>query len=342
MTRLVLLPRAEDSLNDWHQSEDFFSPNGGQIRANLAPSKRLSVDGIPSPWAARDFMKWRLEDQKSDAGKEAVRIFQTLTLLQFLRLIEGREVALVVGADGIGRLAKVLLRPGHDPDKKITIWKSNLPDLRKYRVVAGSVASCLFFPAAGVDASDLYAALVNSVGPQSPRPMVDKDGNITDGDLAGALAAYLGRLADELERARNGASDSTNALKTWAQALAKLGTAAQPNNQLPINLGDFDGAAIRLRPTAVQRPGTAEPVRRMERSGSIIGRTINGVVKPWRWFRLADVKLGALRIRTSSFAQMVVRVNLCRTRTLVVTQLISFMFGTSQQRSQRIARHPRE
>ena len=38
---------------------------------------------------------------------------------------------------------------------------------------------------------------------------------------------------------------------------------------------------------------------------------------------MADVKLGALRIRTSSFAQMVVRVNLCRTRTLVVTQLIS-------------------
>ena len=117
MTRLVLLPRAEDSLDDWHQSEDFFSPNGGQIRANLAPSKRLSVDGIPSPWAARDFMKWRLEDQKSDAGKEAVRIFQTLTL-QFLRLIEGREVALVVGADGIGRLAKVLLRPGHDQTKR--------------------------------------------------------------------------------------------------------------------------------------------------------------------------------------------------------------------------------
>src|SRR5258708_35208667 len=111
MTRLVLLPRAEDSLNDWHQADDFFSPDGGQIRANLASSKRLSIAGIPSPWAARDFMKWCLEDQKGDLGKDAVRILQTLTLLQFLRLIEGSEVTLVEGQNGAGRLATALLRP---------------------------------------------------------------------------------------------------------------------------------------------------------------------------------------------------------------------------------------
>src|ERR1700737_2928908 len=113
MTRIVFLPRAEEGANDWQQSGDVFRLNEGDIRANLAPPKRLSAERIPSPWAARDFMKWRLEDQKSGSGKEGTKILRALVLLQFLRLMEGENVGLRAGEEGFHRLARVLLRPAH-------------------------------------------------------------------------------------------------------------------------------------------------------------------------------------------------------------------------------------
>jgi hypothetical protein len=245
MTRIVFLPRAEDGANDWQQSGDVFRLNEGDIRANLAPPKRLSAEGIPSPWAARDFMKWRLEDQKSGLGREGTRILRALVLLQFLRLMEGEEVALQPGAEGFRRLARVLLRPAHDPERRVTVWKSNLPELKKYRVVAGSTTSCPFFPAGSVAPEDLFRALGNAVGPTSPRPLVDGDGNVLDSSLAASLAGYLERLSEKLKGSVR-ASDFANALGTWRDELSSIGGTALPTIKLPISIGDSGASQVQL------------------------------------------------------------------------------------------------
>jgi hypothetical protein len=246
MTRIVFLPRAEEGANDWQQSGDVFKLNEGDIRANLAPPKRLSAEGIPSPWAARDFMKWRLEDQKSGPGREGMKILRTLVLLQFLRLMEGETVGLRAGAEGFRRLARVLLRPAHDPDSQVTIWKSNLPELKKYRVVAGSTSSCPFFPASTVVPEDLFLALGNAVGPRSARPLVDAEGNVVDAALSAALASYLGRLTDALRGNSERASDFANALGTWRDELIVLGGNALPTNKLPISIGEPGAGEMQL------------------------------------------------------------------------------------------------
>ncbi len=246
MTRIVFLPRAEEGANDWQQSGSIFRLNEGDIRANLAPPKRLRAEGIPSPWAARDFMKWRLEDQKSSSGKEGAKILRALVLLQFLRLMQGEEVALRPGAEGFSRLARVLLRPAHDPDHKITVWKSSRPELKKYRVVAGSTASCPFFPAGIIAPEDLFRALGNAVGPFSRRPLVDKEGNVVDAGLGAALAGYLGRLADALRGSSQGASDFANALGTWRNELTSLGGKTLPTNKLPMSIGESGAAQVQL------------------------------------------------------------------------------------------------
>jgi len=246
MTRIVFLPRAEDGANDWQQSGSVFRLNEGDIRANLAPPKRLRAEGIPSPWAARDFMKWRLEDQKSSSGKEGTKILRALVLLQFLRLMEGQEVKLRAGAEGFRRLARVLLRPAHDPDQQITVWKSSLPELKKYRVVAGSTASCPFFPASTIIPGDLFRALANAVGPTSPKALVDGEGSVVDAGLGAALAGYLGRLTQALSGSSQGASDFANAIGTWRNELTSLGGDALPTNKLPISIGDSGAAHVQL------------------------------------------------------------------------------------------------
>jgi hypothetical protein len=246
MTRIVFLPRAEEGANDWQQSGDVFRLNEGDIRANLAPPKRLSAEGIPSPWAARDFMKWRLEDQKSGSGKEGTKILRALVLLQFLRLMEGENVGLRPGSEGFHRLARVLLRPAHDPDRQVTVWKSSRPELKKYRVVAGSTASCPFFPAGTVATEDLFRALDSAVGPTSAQPLVDGDGNVVDAALGAALAGYVGRLADALRGNSGRASDFANALGTWKEELIGLGGNALPTNKLPISIGDSGAGQVQL------------------------------------------------------------------------------------------------
>ncbi len=241
MTRFVLLPRAEKEENDWHQDDPIFSLKSGVIRDNLAPPKWLNAEGIPSPWAARDYMLWRLEDQQSDKGQEAQRILRTLLVLQFLRLIVGEELTLSEGPEGIERLARVLLRPAHAPDQKITVWRSTLPELKKYRVVAGSVASCPFFVAASVDPADLRRALVNAVGPNSQSPLVDDNCHVIDSNLAGALAGYIGRLGAATRKISDRATDFANALDTWQKELESFGTTTTPTSRLSILLGEPSG-----------------------------------------------------------------------------------------------------
>ena len=125
------------------------------------------------------FMKWRLEDQQIDTGKDAVRILRTLVLLQFLRLVEGKEITLVEGEDGIGRLGRVLLRPANNPDRKLQSGSRRCQNLESIASLLAALQAARF-PAAGVDTADLDARLINAVGPQSRRSLVDKDGNITN------------------------------------------------------------------------------------------------------------------------------------------------------------------
>jgi hypothetical protein len=246
MSRVVFLPRAEAPENDWQQTGPVFRLNSGDIRVNLAPAKRLSAEGIPSPWAARDFMKWCLEDQKSVTGRHAAKILRTLVLLSFLRLIDGTEITLTEGPEGIERLGRVLLRPGNSPDTKLVIWKSNRPELAKYRVVACSVATCLFFPAADMDPADLDRTLIASFGPASQHPVVDANGNVTDAKLAGDLGTYLDRLRLSMQRDDSSLSHLVNALDIWINELKRFGAAPSPNAILSISLGDSGDHQLNL------------------------------------------------------------------------------------------------
>ncbi|HLH78569.1 MAG TPA: hypothetical protein VKV28_17340 [Candidatus Binataceae bacterium] len=224
MARMVLLPTG-----DW--------PSGGQklpgdaeifqvaqleVDKILAPQERLLAEGIPSPWARKRLMLWRLENLNTPEGREAEQLLRTLLLLQFLGALRPQVVELRPGSSGFQRLARVLTNDGDDD---LIIWVAEgVGDLKDGVPVALSASDCLFFPSAQVEPKDLRAALLARFGPGSATSLVTADGEPDDPRLAATLRVYLGRLVQA-----GPGSAWARALEHWTESLRST------DNPLPIH-----------------------------------------------------------------------------------------------------------
>ncbi len=223
MGRVVLLPRPKDPEHDWPQTGRFFVLNFDAVHHNLGPDEELWPDGIPSPWAQMLLRMWRLQDQASPSGKEAVDQLRLVLLLQFLGLLHGQLVRLTPGSQGFGRLAKVMRLLGGDTET-LVIWRArSLPGVENGCIIAGSHPSCVFFLGANVEALRLRKALLESHGPGSRHKFLDNTGKVRDPSFAATLAEYLAALA-------NAAGDWEwgKALEPWATELRDLGGRSVP------------------------------------------------------------------------------------------------------------------